>query len=171
MLAPSRLLEDIAMNRHSKSSARPQNPSALRRYSFGLGAAVTLVSALSVGACSGIPRHERDQQALERYTQYAGEPINSFSLLGGVQSWNSVGSNKLLVRTSASHAYLLTVQPPCNDLSFASRIGLTSTGTTVSKGFDSVKVRRERCTITEIRPVDYRQMQQDARQKSEQRKA
>jgi hypothetical protein len=145
-----------------------KNPSTSRRHSLAVGSVAMLATVLTVSACAGIPRHERDQQELARYMHYAGEPISSFSLLGGVQSWNSIGRDKLVVQTSMSRAYLLTVQPPCEDLSFTTRIGLTSTGTTVSKGFDSVKVRRDRCTITEIRSIDYRQMRQDARQKAEQ---
>lgn len=137
----------------------------LKVRSASIGILLTVVSMLA--ACSGIPRRERDEQALERYMQYAGEPISSFSILGGVDNWRSVGDDKLVVWTSISQAYLLTVQPPCNGLSFATRIALTSTGSTVSKGFDSVRFQREKCRVGEIRPIDYRRLQQDARQKSD----
>ena len=53
---------------------------------------------------------------------------------------------------------------PCDNLMFAHRIGLTSTASTVSARFDSVKVGHHwRCPIQEIRPIDYQRMRQDQR--------
>jgi hypothetical protein len=60
-------------------------------------------------------------------------------------------------------AYLLSVRAPCINLQFTQRIGLTSTAGTVNSGLDSVLVDRERCQITEIRPVDYKKMRADLR--------
>jgi hypothetical protein len=129
-----------------------------------------LLILASIGACSTPPRKQADGQELERYMTYAGEPVASFSLLGGLDNWQSLSRDKVVVWTRPNEAYLLTVQMPCADLSFAQRIAVTSTGSTVSKGLDFVKVREQKCTIAEIRPLDYRRMQEDRRQKAAQEK-
>lgn len=122
-----------------------------------------LLAAALVAACSGIPRRESDQEALARYMDYAGAPVDRFSVLGRVDGWRPLGRNKLIVWTGVNEAYLLTVAEPCFDLEFAHSVSLTSTGSSVSRGFDSVKVGRDRCMITEIRPIDYQQMKADQR--------
>jgi hypothetical protein len=102
---------------------------------------------------------ETDEQTLARYMDHAGEPVDSFSYLGRFDSWRSLGRDKVVVWTGVNTAYLLTVQEPCQDLQFANRIGLTSTGSTVSRGFDSVRVGNDQtCRITEIRPVNYKDL-------------
>jgi len=102
---------------------------------------------------------ETDEQTLARYMDYAGEPVDSFSYLGRFDGWRSLGRDRVVVWTGVNDAYLLTVQQPCQDLQFAQRIGVTSTGSTVSRGFDSVKVgNNQTCRITEIRPVNYKDL-------------
>lgn len=124
-----------------------------------------LLALMIVTACSGIPRRESDQAALERYLDYAGTPVDRFTYLGRYTGWRPLGRNKLIVWTGINDAYLITVAEPCIDLQFTMRIGLTSTGNTVSRGFDSVTLPgRQKCTITEIRPVDYGQMKKDLRE-------
>jgi len=135
---------------------------------FRAGWLVLLVALM--GACSAPPRKQADGRELERYMTYAGEPVAGFSLLGGLDNWQSLSRDKVVVWTRPNEAYLLTVQMPCADLSFAQRIAVTSTGSTVSKGLDFVKVREQKCTIAEIRPLDYRRMQEDRRQKATQEK-
>ena len=124
---------------------------------------VALLPLLALTACAAFKNRESDAETLARYTDYAGEPVESFSLLGGVDSWQSLGRNRLLVRTGVNKAYLLKVAQPCLNLDFATSIALTSTGSTVSKGFDAVRFGHERCQITEIRPVDYKAVRQAAK--------
>ncbi len=124
---------------------------------------VALLPLLALTACAAFKNRESDADQLARYMDYAGESIESFTLLGGVDSWQSLGSNRLIVRSGVNKAYLLTVAEPCTDLDFANAISLTSTGSTVSRGFDSVRVGRERCQITDIRPVDYKAARQAAK--------
>ncbi|MBV9344494.1 MAG: hypothetical protein JOZ03_05830, partial [Gammaproteobacteria bacterium] len=62
--------------------------------------------------------------------------------------------------------YLIRVNGPCPDLPFATRVGLTSTGSTVYARFDFVKAGHWRCQIAEIRPVDYRRMRAETRTKA-----
>ena len=91
-------------------------------------------SAAAASAPAGTPAQ---QQALARYTAYAGPPIPSFTWLGRFDSWEALAKDQLVVFTSPSEAYLLKVWPPC-DLRFVmSSIGLTSTSSTVYAHTDS----------------------------------
>jgi hypothetical protein len=119
-------------------------------------------------ACSGIPLKERDDAQRARYEAYAGAPVQQFTWIGQYNGWEPIGTNKLVVWTTPFQAYLIKVAPPCDNLEFVNRIGLTSTSNTVYARFDSVKVDHGwRCPIQEIRPIDYRRMQQDMRKASD----
>ena len=123
-------------------------------------------------ACSGIPMKQRRDAQLARYEAYAGPPIEQFTYLGRYDSWQLMGTNELVIWTTPFQAYLIKVAPPCDNLEFVNRIGLTSTANTVSARFDFVKVGRQwRCPIQQIRPVDYQRMRQDMRKETEQAKA
>ena len=123
-------------------------------------------------ACSGIPLKQRQDEQRARYEAYAGPPIDQFTYLGRYDSWQPIGTNQVVVWTTPFQAYLIKVAPPCDNLQFVNRIGLTSTGNTVSARFDFVKVGRQwRCPIQEIRPVDYQRMRQDMRKDADAAKA
>ena len=123
-------------------------------------------------ACSGIPLKQRQDEQRARYEAYAGPPIEQFTYLGRYDSWQPIGTNQVVVWTTPFQAYLIKVAPPCDNLQFVNRIGLTSTGNTVSARFDFVKVGRQwRCPIQEIRPVDYQRMRQDMRKDADAAKA
>lgn len=117
-----------------------------------------------LAACSSISLKEREQAERARIEAYAGQPVDHFTGLGRYDGWRPIGKEEALVWTSPDKAYLITVASPCEDLRFASHIGLTSTLHTVySRGLDYVKVRGWRCPITQIRPVDYGRLQADLR--------
>lgn len=128
-----------------------------------------LLSAIALTACSGgVPRRESDEKELARYQPYTGAPITQFSTLRGITGWNAVGDDKLVVWSGINDAYLLTIAQPCSNLGFTNTIGFTSQ-TSMITTFDFVRVRNnERCAITEIRPIDYRRMKADLRQKNAQ---
>jgi hypothetical protein len=134
-------------------------------------AALLLAAALLTAACSGIPRREQDQAQLDRYLRYAGPPVDHITYLGHYDGWQSVSRYQLVLWTNINDAYLITVLPPCEDLQFAQRIGITQTAHTISSRFDHVLVRHWRCQISEIRPIDYRRMRADERAEREQQKA
>jgi hypothetical protein len=134
-------------------------------------ACILLVAALLAAGCSGIPRRERDQEQLDRYMRYAGEPVDHITYLGHYDNWQSVSRYQLVLWTNINDAYLITVRPPCEDLQFAQRIGITQTASTISSRFDAVLVKHWRCQISEIRPVDYLRMKKDARAEKAQEKA
>ena len=121
------------------------------------------VLALLLAACAGTAQRAKDQELPQQYLKYAGAPVDHFNYLGRYDDWRALSDTQLAVWTSPSNAYLLTVREPCIQLQFTQRIGLTSTGGTVSNRLDSVLVDRDRCQITEIRPIDYKKMRADLR--------
>jgi hypothetical protein len=112
-----------------------------------LGSLVILVSCCA----TGIGRLS-DETALERYQPYLGAPIDRFVAFR-FDSWESVGRNQLVIWTRFNEAYLIKVWDTCRDLVFAQRIGIKSTGSSVTR-FDSVRVGPDSCPIEEIRPID-----------------
>ena len=99
-----------------------------------------LLTAAVLAGCAGQSPRERDTEAYELYRDFAGAPIDEFTYLGNYDGWRSLGKNVLAVQTGMRDAYLITVQGPCSELSFANTIALTSTGNTVRRGLDSVRV-------------------------------
>ncbi len=134
-------------------------------------AGLALLGADGSPAPGAAPAKTSLQQALERYSAYAGPPIDQFSWLGRFYSWEPLGRDRLVVFTTPGDAYLLKVWPPC-DLRFViNAIGLTSTSHTVYARLDSVTVNSAgtgplRCPIDEIRKVDYKRMRADMRAQS-----
>ncbi len=116
-----------------------------------------------ITACASTPANQRQDEQRDRFHQYAGAPIPQFTYLGRYYSWTSIGRYELVVWTTINDAYLITVEPPCEELPFVERIGLTSTSSTVSQRFDFVKVHGMNCFIKSIQPVDYLKMKQDRR--------
>jgi hypothetical protein len=122
------------------------------------------LAAILLTACSAMAPHE-SRPLLERYMQYAGPPIQRFSYRDSDYGWQTAAADKVVVFV-AQDAYVLGVSPPCAQLQFAQHIRLhTAINGTVSR-YDYVLFDDQKCLIDEIRPVDYRRMQQDAAQKS-----
>jgi len=142
-----------------------------------LSVGVGLLAVAVLGACSDIPLREREAATRDRYLQYAGAPIDSFTWLGRYDSWTAIDKYQIVVWTNINDAYLITVEPPCEDLMFVRRIGLTQTAHTVNRRFDFVTTHGVdsraswKCMIKEIRPINYLKMKQDARAAREAQKA
>ena len=132
---------------------------------------VLLIAALVTVACSGIPRRNSDQEALEQYLKYAGPPVDRVTYLGHYDNWQAVGQYQIVLWTGINDAYLITVASPCENLRFATRVGITQTANTIYSKFDAVLVKHWRCQITEIRPINYLKMRQDLREQRAQEKA
>lgn len=124
-----------------------------------------------LAGCFGIPLNERRMEKRDRYYQYAGTPVESFTHLGPFHSWAPIHKDELVVWTKLNDAYLIKVEPTCDDILFADRIIITQTANTVSQKFDFVKVDHWKCRIESIRPVDYLQMKKDKRRESVETKA
>lgn len=109
-------------------------------------------AALAIAAgCASVPQAQREAA----YEAAAGASVKSFRFFNPLWSWESLGTDRLVVYTKPKEAWLLDV-PGCNGLPFATVIGLTSNLNQVSVRFDKVLTGRHDfpCTITRIRPVD-----------------
>ena len=82
------------------------------------------------------------------------ESIDSFRLFGQANGWQALDKRTLIVQTSPSRSYLITLKRPSNDLRFAQAIGLTSTGGRVFARFDQVIVDGWRYPIESIHALD-----------------
>jgi len=122
-----------------------------------------LSAAILAAGCSGIPRRDRDQEQLDRYLRYAKAPVDHITLLNNSDNWQPVSKYQVVLFANVNDAWLITVSPPCENLQFAPRIGITRTANTIYARFDAVLVKHWRCQITEIRPIDYLQMRRDQR--------
>ena len=130
-------------------------------------AMILAISALAT-ACAGTGP-SRSEEAGQKYVQYAGAPIDQFTAFN-IDSWTSVDRTHVVIWARHNEAYLLTVWDTCSDLAYANAIGLNQTGNSVTK-FDYLQVGRDRCQITEIRPVDIKQKKADERAAADARKA
>ena len=126
-----------------------------------------ILGAAMLAACASQGPRERDAEAYALYRDFAGAPIDEFTYLGRYEGWRSLGKNVLAIQTGINEAYLVKVQGPCSDLQFANTIGITSTGSTVRRGLDAVRVGGLRCPILEIRPVDYAALKKARREDAE----
>jgi hypothetical protein len=123
---------------------------------------LTLALAVMASACSNTPKLSSAER-LALFRANAGEPVLSFSLLGGgkFNSWTSLGDEALAVWTRPKQAYLLELTAPCLDLEYATAISISNLGGRVSSGFDSVYIRggapnpmRLPCRINKVRPIN-----------------
>ena len=112
--------------------------------------------ALSMAGCATTGKLT-DQQRLELYRSHAGEPVPSIRYFGSFIGWTSLGDRALALQTRPSEHWLLELYGPCQNLDFASTIGLTSRMNQVDARFDRVLVRDGfpgGCRIATIRPLD-----------------
>jgi len=119
--------------------------------------ATTLVAAALLGGCTSFLQKLNAPKL--SYTEYAGEPVKSF-YMHDMDGWSPVSKDQLVVWSGINEAYLLTVKGYCPDLQYANAVGVTSTGNTVDR-FEKVIVGRDKCFISEIRPIDTKQMNAD----------
>lgn len=127
---------------------------------------LSVVATLTLAACaSSLPRVS-EESATERYQNYAGQPVDRFTAFN-ITGWTALSRDKLVIWTGVNEAWLLTVWTNCQDLQFAERIRLKRTGASVTRS-DMVLVGRDRCPISEIRPIDVRQMKADRAAEREQ---
>lgn len=121
--------------------------------------APVLLAALALAGCaSGLTR--KDDGAQSNYLDYAGEPVDAVPSMGRVTGWSSISRTQLVIWTGVNEAWLLKVWDTCDDLTFANSIAVSRSGSRITK-FDTVLVGDDRCQITEIRPVDVKQMKAD----------
>lgn len=114
---------------------------------------------LALAACATTGRLSSAEK-LDLYRAHAGAPQNDMQFFGTLNGWTELGDSALAVWTRPSEAYLLELRGPCQDLTYATAIGLTSQMNRVSARFDKVLVRdptggpRMPCFINSIRKLD-----------------
>jgi hypothetical protein len=129
----------------------------------------SLLLAMALASCASTPEKlasDAAQQSL--YRTHAGAPVRSFHFFGHIDSWTPLDDKSVVVWTRPTEAWLLDLSGPCNGLSFAPAIGVTSSGGTVSARFDKVLVRDNGpvnipCIISEIRPIDVKAVRAEQR--------
>jgi hypothetical protein len=129
------------------------------------GVATLLAATLLAGCASTLAKLNGPKLD---YSEYAGEPVKSF-YMSNFDGWSAVNKDQLVVWSGMNKAYLIKVAGYCPDLEFAHAIAVTSTGNTVDR-FEKVIVGRDRCLISEIRPIDVKQMKEDRKLMREQQK-
>jgi hypothetical protein len=73
-----------------------------------------------------------------------------------------VGKEKVVVWTTTTTAYLVTVEKGCFNLDWARGIGITQkTAMHVDAHFDSIVFDHQNCRIAQIQPIDYKRLLQD----------
>ena len=133
--------------------------------SFRTLGAVGLLLGLS--ACtSSLSYLERQDGELARFEKHAGEPIERIRAFQGVDQWQALSPLKLVIWTGVSRAYLLTMRAPCSGLEYQEAIAITSSNNIIDVQFDSVRFEQQVCHLSEIRPVDYKTLQQERRGES-----
>ncbi len=95
---------------------------------------------LALAACATTGRLSSTEK-LDLYRAHAGAPQNDMQFFGSLNGWTELGDSALAVWTRPSEAYLLELNGPCQDLPYATAIGLTSSMGRVSSRFDKVLVR------------------------------
>lgn len=128
----------------------------------------TLAVAFAALAGCATGSAQRDSQRQAAYEAAAGAPVSHFRFFAPLWSWEPLGTDQVVIYAKPRQAWLLDV-PGCNELPFATVIGLTSNLDEVSVNFDKVLTGRNDfpCTITRIRPVDVarlKEVQQEQRQ-------
>jgi hypothetical protein len=113
-------------------------------------------------ACASSLQRGKDEGPLSRYDGYIGEPIRGFTFMR-TDSWTPVDRDQLIIWTGINDAWLIKIAGSCPDLQFTNSVRVTSTVSEITK-FDSVLVGRDRCPITEIRPIDIRRWKADRKE-------
>ncbi len=122
-------------------------------------AAGIAVALLALLAGCGTERYGGGRPLAE-YLRYAGPPVDEFHFFT-FDGWQLVGQQRVVIFVDVTQAYLLTVMEPCVDLDFTNRLAVSSTLHTISRFESLFPDRRERCPITEIRPINLKQLQAD----------
>lgn len=109
---------------------------------------------LTLTGCFSISPREHRARALPEYLNFVDPPVKHFPYFR-LAKWEMLRRDKLVVWTSARDAYLLTVDDTCPALEWTQIILLTSSANHISKNFDAVITRDQKCRIREIEPIRY----------------
>ncbi|HEX3894787.1 MAG TPA: DUF6491 family protein [Rudaea sp.] len=126
-------------------------------------AGAIFLAVVSMPSFADTREHQADE--LARFKQYAGAPVGDFPMVDIFQT-QIVGDWTVVVWPTINSAYLITVDKSCSNLEWAKGFTVTQKmSMKVTKTFDFITFDRQRCKITEIRPVDYKAMLKDDKAK------
>ena len=135
-------------------TAKPPEGRAMEKMLVALAAVVALGGCATAGKLS-------DNERLALYQAHAGEPVRDFQYFGSLNGWTELGDKALVVWTRPSEGWLLSLDGPCMDLSYAPAISVTNMMGRVSARFDRVIVLGVNrgmtpmpCRIQTIQPLD-----------------
>lgn len=124
---------------------------------------VAMLLAAVLGGCATTGKLTSAER-LDLYRAHAGEPVKNFRYFGSLNGWTELGDSALAVWTKPNEAWLLNLNGPCMDLSFAPAISITNMMGQVSARFDRVIVHgggpmaRVPCRIDSIQPLDVKSL-------------
>ncbi len=82
-----------------------------------------------------------------------GLPVKKIPFASEIDAWQALDKRRLIVSTSPSKNYLVTLRQECHALRFSSRLGISSSNNTVYAGFDYITADGERCAIQRINRI------------------
>ena len=129
---------------------------------FGLKLIIVILSALlTISSCSTHRLSEQQRETL--YSDYLStnnleklKRITAFKFHG----WQELGKNHLIISSSLSRKYFITLTHPCFELDFTNTIGINRTGSSLSERFDSIFVPaypEQKCFIKSIHKISREQ--------------
>jgi hypothetical protein len=121
--------------------------------------AVAAVALAALLAGCGTTAH-RGEASPDEFLPYAGAPVDEFHFFR-FDDWQLAGKDRVVLWVDVNQAYLATVAEPCAELDFSEYLGVSSTLHTVSRFESLFPGHRDRCPITEIRPLDVRRLKAD----------
>jgi hypothetical protein len=120
--------------------------------------------ALALSACTTSTEFRaRQDSELARFERHAGAPVERINTYTGLDRWQSLAADKLVIWTSVNRVFLLTLRAPCSGLEFQQVIAITSSNNIIDRSFDRVQVDGLSCYLSEIRPIDYKALKQEER--------
>lgn len=120
------------------------------------GAVAALALGLGLGLGGAVNARNADEGELQAP---AYQEVDSFSILSRLHSWQAIDDDTIIVWTTPFQPYLVELAYPSHDLRFAQAIGVTSIGSRVYAGFDSLRVGGFRYPINSI----YKMTREEAR--------
>lgn len=130
---------------------------------------LTTCLAALLGACASSAEYRARQDArLAAYETYAQAPVKQIRMYTGLDHWDALAPDRLVVFMGVNRAYLLSLRGPCPGLEFQQGIGISSSNGVIHARFDKVTFEHQKCYIDEIRPVDYKALKRERMGKSPQ---
>jgi hypothetical protein len=112
---------------------------------------VILLASAFLAACASSAPREKSGEIYERHAGMAVHEVRYSS----IRSWQTAGSDSILIDFGARGQYLFTLGPECHyELHVRPTLGLDTRMKNVVTRLDRVVVGSERCHIVSIRPVD-----------------